>query len=299
MNQLLACDLTIGEAIKNMTAVFTGLFESPREAKKRAQMIVSEAAGLDDFDLFLNFNEPLNEQQTIKLNRLAERCKAGEPVQYVVGKAYFRNIVLNVDRSVLIPRQETELIVDIVKDHCGRDNAGQYLIADIGCGSGAIALSVAEEIDGAEVFASDISGQALNVCHENAEKLRLTEKMRFLRGDLFEPFNGEIQFDVIIANLPYISEKEMSDLPDEIKKFEPTAALHGGKDGLYYIKRLIGEAPKFLKNGGLMVLEIGHNQSLKVNGILEAKSWQSIKAVNDYAGVSRFIVARTVADTAA
>lgn len=218
-----------------------------------------------------------------------ERCK-GKPLQYILGKAYFRNIVLETGVGVLIPRPETEILIDIVNDHlqfCDKPR-----ILDIGTGTGAIAISLAKENPFCSVVAVDKSSQALEYAEKNIESSG-ADNIELKRSDLFNNVRGE--FDVIAANLPYISEKLYTQLPDEIKGFEPKSALLADDDGMELIKKTIDDAPRYLKNGALLIMEISSEQSDDlVNYFEKSKRYSQICTHKDLNNLIRFVYAKKV-----
>lgn len=291
--------LSIGEAYDVLLSIFTGQSDDPREARSKTQILLEDVTKLTPRELTQNKDQKLSPDQLGRFQEVKHRCEIMEPVQYITGKAYFRHIVLKVNRSVLIPRQETEMIVDIVKDYLRAVSLGKALMADIGCGSGAIGLSLAHEISDARIIVSDISKEALEVCMYNARELGLKARIDAKKGNLMEPFDEEAKLDVIVANLPYVSEREAVQISDGVKKFEPSTALFAGSDGLKVISEIIKTSPKYLKKGGLLVLEIGHNQSEKVTPLFNSDEWTEVKIIKDYAKIKRFVIARKAEKIAA
>jgi release factor glutamine methyltransferase len=221
-----------------------------------------------------------------RVARAAALRSAGAPLQYASGKAAFRHLTLAVNRSVLIPRPETELLVDIV---LGRGKQPGGTVVDIGTGSGAIAIALATEGKFDRIIATDISSEALEVARVNAETADARIELR--AGSLLEPIAGE-QFDVVVSNPPYIAEAEMQDLPEEVRDWEPRAALCSGPDGLDAIRALVAGAPGILVNGGLMALEVDSRRADLAADILRADGrYESIEILPDLTGRPRFVVA--------
>lgn len=284
--------LSIGEAITILISIFTRQSDDHREANSKAQILMEDVTKLEPRELTQNKDQKLSPDQLGRFQEIERRCETMEPVQYITGKAYFRHIVLKVNQSVLIPRQETEMIVDIVKDHLREISLDKALIADIGCGSGAIGLSLAHELTDARIIVSDISKDALEVCIHNAHELGLKARFEVKKGNLMEPFDEETKLDVVVANLPYVGESESGQISDGVKNFEPSTALFAGSDGLKVIREMIKTSPKYLKKGGLLVLEIGHNQSEKITSLFNSEEWTEVNIKKDYAKIKRFVIAR-------
>jgi release factor glutamine methyltransferase len=199
--------------------------------------------------------------------------------------------VLEVNSSVLIPRPDTEIIVEEAMDICRKIDSSEIKILDIGTGSGAIALALASEITCAKVMATDISEAAVNLAKKNAAALGLQDKIDFRLGNLFEPVDGI--FDIIVCNPPYISVREYEKLPAGVKDYEPQDALLAGKSGLEFYEKLIYQAAGFLQKNGWLLLEIGAKQEAGVRSIMEAAGfYDSIEMRRDYAGLPRVIKAR-------
>jgi release factor glutamine methyltransferase len=255
-------------------------------------------------DLFLT----INKFQILVdwLNRRAAR----EPSQYIIGEQEFWGLPFRVNRDVLIPRPETELIVEeaIKAVNSGqwpvdskniRDNASLTtdhapLILDLCTGSGCIAVTLAKEIPDSRVFAVDISEKVLSVARKNAERHEVAGRMIFLQGDMFEPLNGlNIQADIIVSNPPYISKKMMAGLEPEVKDYEPVTALYGGDDGLDFYRTIMSESSAYLKQGGYLILEMGYGQAEKIKKLIKQNNvFEQIDIKKDLAGIDRVIKAR-------
>jgi release factor glutamine methyltransferase len=214
-----------------------------------------------------------------------------EPVAYITGRKEFWSFTLEVNNSVLIPRPDTEIIVEETVNICHKINSLEIKILDIGTGSGAIALALASEITGAKVVATDISPAALNLAQKNAATLGLKDKIDFRQGNLFEPVDGI--FDIIVCNPPYISAQDYEKLPAGVKDYEPQNALLAGKSGLEFYEKLIYQAAGFLQKNGWLLLEIGAKQEAGVRRIMEAAGiYDSVEMRKDYARLPRVIKAR-------
>jgi release factor glutamine methyltransferase len=231
----------------------------------------------------------ISKEKMRKFESFLEKRKKRIPIQYIIGEWEFMGIKLKLNPTVFIPRPETELLVEhFIKEV--RISNSQFLILDIGTGSGAIAIAVASFLPNSKVYGVDISKEALKVAKENA---KLNKKdIIFLHGNLFEPVS-HIKFDGIIANLPYIPKDEISKLEPEVKK-EPIIALDGGKDGMKFINKIIDDARNYLKNNGIVALEIGINQAEKIKQkILKMHEYKNLKIIKDFNGIERIVIAQS------
>ena len=260
-------------------------------ARLDAEVLLSFCLGCDRLEFYKNPDMIISETQLAAFRNLIARRLQWEPVAYITGRKEFWTFVLEVNSSVLIPRPDTEVIVEEALNLCRKMDSSEIKILDIGTGSGAIALALAAEITGAKVVATDISEAAVNLAKKNAAALGLKEKIDFRHGNLFEPVNGF--FDIIICNPPYISAREYEKLPTGVKDYEPREALWAGKSGLEFYEKLIYQAAAFLQKNGWLLLEIGAKQESGVRGIMEAAGfYDSIEMRRDYAGLPRVIKAR-------
>ncbi|MCI9130128.1 MAG: peptide chain release factor N(5)-glutamine methyltransferase [Eggerthellaceae bacterium] len=272
-----------------------------------ARMLLSHATGLTHLELYTMFDRPLSADERACLREGVARRAAHEPIQYITGRAPFRYIELDVRPGVLIPRPETEMLVDVALQ--GLANAGVLanapglasqpglqapLVADICTGSGNVACSVAHEVPDAEVWATDISADACQVSLENARRLGLDERVHVREGDLTCPIPDELHgsFVCVISNPPYVPEDVWAHLPDEVREHEPKLALAAGEDGLDVFRRLLPEALKLLKGGGLLAVEL-HEEALDaaVNAAIEA-GFADVQAIDDLTGRPRILSAR-------
>lgn len=255
-----------------------------------AEILLSFCLGCDRLDFFKNPFLPVDEEMLASFQKLVARRLAWEPVAYITGHKEFWSFTLEVSPDVLIPRPETELLVEEALSLC-RETDGGIQILDIGTGSGAIALALAYEMPLARLKATDISGKALAIAAKNAQNLHLDLRIEFLQGNLLEPVDDF--FDIIVANPPYIAEAEYGKLPAGVKDYEPPEALLAGADGLDFYRQIIAQAPGHLKNGGWLLLEIGATQGAKIFNIFQASGkYHDISMSNDYAGLPRVVKAR-------
>ncbi len=263
--------------------------ESVSDAPAReAEWLVEHVAGLSRSQQLLNSNNDLPEDQLEKLNQLVLRRSRGEPLAYVLGEQHFWTLRLKVSPAVLIPRPETELVVERALQHLPPKQIAQVL--DLGTGSGAIALAVASERPNAQVLAVDESAPALAVAQENARLNQLTN-VSFLHSDWFAAVPRQ-RFNLILSNPPYIAEGD-SHLEAAVLTHEPTTALISGRDGLAALREIIGTARDFLAPGGWLVLEHGWQQANEVRVLLESAGLSSVASHADLAGHARVTEAQS------
>jgi release factor glutamine methyltransferase len=233
--------LTVLEIIKKTTDFFAGKgIESPR---LNAELLVGHALGLKRMQLYLQFERPLAEPDLERIRPLVRRRAQHEPVQYILGETEFAGLKLKVDRRALIPRPETELLVEHVVGACATPPAR---VLDLGTGSGAIALALARAFPAAEVTATDLSGDALELARENATGNRLADRVAFVRSSWFTALPAGASFDLIVSNPPYLSAVETAQTTPEVRGFEPAQALTADGDGLAALTEIIQAAPGFL-----------------------------------------------------
>ena len=260
-------------------------------ARLDAEVLLSFCLGCDRLELYKNPDMTISEAQLAAFRNLIARRLQWEPVAYITSRKEFWSFTLEINNSVLIPRPDTEIIVEEAVNICRKIDSSEIKILDIGTGSGAIAIALALEITGAKVVATDISQSALNMAQKNAAALGLKDKIDLCLGNLFEPVNGI--FDIIVCNPPYISAREYEKLPAGVKDYEPREALWAGKSGLEFYEKLIYQAAGFVQKNGWLLLEIGAKQEAGVRGIMEATGfYDSIEMSRDYAGLPRVIKAR-------
>lgn len=257
------------------------------DPRLEAELIVSTATGLPRLELPLNRTREVSEKQIARINYLTLRRLRHEPLQYIFGEAYFRHLRLNVGPGVLIPRPETELLVE----HAMKLTPKNALVCDVGTGSGAIALAIGQERPDCHVTGIDISDKALKFARKN-RLMNKIENVRFHKGNLLNGINRK--FHIITANLPYINRKDFLSLPCEIRKYEPSSALLAGEDGLKLIKRLISTAHMNLFSGGSLILEISPEQRDGIQYFFEgSKKYTSIEFTKDLCGKIRFCIITT------
>ncbi len=259
-----------------------------------AEVLLCHTLGKDRAWLLAHIREPLsNELRGIFEQKIDRRAKR-EPLQYITGHQEFWGLDFAVTRDVLIPRPETELIIETVLGFTKKKDQAITII-DLCTGSGCIAVSLAKELGAARIFATDRSGKALDVAQENAHRHGVSDRIRFLEGDLFGPLD-ELDIlgrtDIIVANPPYVPSGDYSTLQAEVRDYEPELALIAGRDGTEIHQRILNEAPRFLKNKGHLIMEMGIGQSGElVHRIRETGVFALPAVLRDLAGIERVIVA--------
>jgi release factor glutamine methyltransferase len=258
-------------------------------ARLNAELLLAGMLGLKRLDLYLQYDRPLTPEELAEYRERLRRRARREPLQYIDGTAAFRDLVLTVDRRVLIPRPETERLVQEVLDWAA-ERADLHAV-DVGTGSGAIALALATEGPFARVVATDVSADALALARENHRRAAPAAPVEFRHGDLLEPLRGET-VDVVVSNPPYIGDEEAPALDAEVRDWEPGGALFAGRGGLDVIRRLVPGAAEVLRPGGLLAMEIGAGQGAAVCAIIdETNAFGAPRVRPDLAGRDRIVLA--------
>jgi release factor glutamine methyltransferase len=264
---------------------------SVADARFQAELLLRHALGWSREALLSRLHEPVPAEVSGHFFQLIERRRGRVPVQYVVGSQEFYGLSFRVTPAVLIPRPETEGIVDEAVKAL-RDRPSPRIV-DVGCGSGCIAVALAHTLPEAEIVAIDSSPAALAVARENSLVHRVASRIEFLEGNLLEPIRGERgKIDAIVTNPPYISDDELGTLEPEVVDHEPRQALSGGRDGLSVIERLLPEVDDTLRRGGLLYMEVGHDQDARVRALIERTSLEHVRTVADLRGIPRIVIAR-------
>jgi release factor glutamine methyltransferase len=263
--------------------------EQPR---LEAELLLSAVLGISRLNLYLQFDRPVDEVQLERFRQYIRRRLKREPLQYILGRTTFRKLELAVDSRVLIPRPETEVLVDYVLRWLKTQEPAQTVL-DLGTGSGAIALSVVKE-SSAAVVATDASEDALAVAQHNARRLGLEDRIDFRAGDLWQPLSAGDQYDAIVSNPPYVADSDRTTLPPEVRDWEPARALYAGAGGLDLIEAIVTGAAPRMRIGGLLALEIGADQASAVRAVLEHDSrYTNVRIHKDLAGRERVVLAET------
>ena len=276
--------LTVLEAI-NLSTEFLEKkeIESPRI---NAELLLAHALNCKRLDLYLSYDRPLNEDEVKVYREFIRRRIKSEPLQYIIGKVEFYGIEFNVNPSVLIPRQETEILVETIINSVNKD--GSLKILDVGVGSGNISISLAKHLPYSKITATDISEQALETAKANAEMNNVLEKINFIKHDILS-HNLNDEFDIVVSNPPYISREEFPQLKDELKVYEPQNALTDFSDGLNYYRIISSKAKEFVKSKGKIFFEVGQGQVEDVKRILAENNFNEISIVKDYLKIDRVI----------
>lgn len=283
---------TLAAAAARLAAAGSPVGEAPASD---VEELLSRLLGITRGALRGRAREPLAPGAAELFELHVQRRLAGEPVQYITGRAAFRSLDLAVDRRVLVPRPETEWLVEAVLEHLAHFQNPRRgpRVLDLGTGSGCIALAIAAEHEGAHLTAVDASADALEVARGNAAGLGLAERVEFLHGDWFEPLQGDARFDVIVSNPPYISPAELPELPADVRDWEPHSALFADDDGNADLRQIIEGAPRWLMAGGLLALELAEARAAHVAAWLEgAHDWHQVELRDDLAGRPRILLAR-------
>lgn len=275
---------TIARLIRWTTTYFQERgIESPR---LDTEVLLAHVLQKDRIYLYVHFEEPLEAKELATFHELVRRRGMREPVAYLTGQREFMGLNFQVTPAVLIPRPDTEILVEAALTRLQKIEAP--IIADIGTGSGAIALSVLAHRTEAKAVATDISTEALTVAKRNAESLKVAERVTFRQGDLCAPLAGQI-FDAILVNPPYIAESERQSLQPEVRDYEPARALFAEHEGMAFYERLLDETGNFLQAQGFLAVEAGIGQARKIQSLV-TNLWQRVEILKDYTGKERVVV---------
>ena len=267
-------------------------------ARLDAELLLASVLGMSRVQLYTNYDRPLAKEEVDRFRDLLRRRAMREPVAYILGRREFWSLELEVDRRVLIPRPETETLVEAALKALGAlrpvDGSGLRVL-DVGTGSGAIAVALAVEFPQTRVVATDLTAAALEVAPRNAVRHGVADRIEFRQGDLFDALvPGEV-FDVMVSNPPYCRASELREMDPEVREWEPVGALVSGPDGMDVTERLVARAPEFLREDGFLLIEVG-TQAAAARDLLARNDWQEIRLLADLAGRSRVLVARPPAD---
>jgi release factor glutamine methyltransferase len=278
--------LTVLESIKLSTEFLTNKgIESPRI---NAELMLANILNCKRLDLYLSFERPLNDEETNLYREFIRRRSKFEPLQYILGSVEFYGLEFKVNKSVLIPRPETEILVETILKSVEKDSALNIL--DIGTGSGIIAISLAKNLPASSITAIDSSDSALVIAKENAELNGVEKQIKFKSSDII---TNEVDlgypFDIVVSNPPYISMEDYKDLAPELRLYEPQIALTDNFDGLNFYRTITGKSKTLLNKGGKLFFELGQGQSKKVSDILQQANFSNIVIKKDYQNIDRVI----------
>lgn len=253
-----------------------------------AELLLGYVMNKERLQLYLDFEEVVPKEHLAKYRELVKKRSQRVPVSYLINRKEFLSLDFYVDENVLIPRPETEVLVETIL----QDKSDSRRLVDVGTGSGAIAISIAKTRTNWEIFAVDVSPEVIEIAMQNAQKHGVEENITFLQGNLFEPIDSSLSFDWIVSNPPYIASDKFDDLMPEIREYEPRIALDGGEDGLDLIRSLIEGAPSFLVPEGKIAIEIGFDQGNAVRSLIESNpAYTECNIIQDYSGNERVVVA--------
>jgi len=278
--------MTVLDVLQSTTAYFKK--REIESARLNAEHLLAHSLGKKRIELYLEFERPLAEAELAPLRELVRRRGQGEPLQHLLGTVEFCGRTFLCDKRALIPRPETEELVELLMAEYGTRDP-DFRVLDVGTGSGVIALSLAAAWPDARIHAVDLSENALSLARENAARLELTDRVQFKESDLLQCVADV--YDLIVANLPYVPAGERTQVSREVLR-DPDAAVFDGPAGDEMIRRLIETAPPHLKLGGLLALEIGIGQAAGLCAFLKERNYHDISSRQDYAGVTRFLLAR-------
>ena len=285
----LAADRTVPGLLQRGAAALEAAGIEP--ARAEAEWLLASVLGVERFALYLDPARRVSTPRAARYRDLIERRAAREPLQYLLGWEDFHGLRLAVTPDVLVPRPETEGLVEWAVEVLG--GRPDPVVADLGTGSGAIACAIARALPAAEVLAVDVSVGALAVASRNVRALSLSSRVRLLAGDLFAPLGSlSASLDLVVANPPYLPSAVIPSLPPEVSRHEPRAALDGGPDGMAVIRRVVAGAPPVLKPGGWLLMEIGEEQAGPLASLMAAEGFSGIRARRDLNGIERYIGGR-------
>ena len=268
-----------------------------REPRLHAELLLGHALNVRREGLYVHLRDPLGEDQERVFEELVKRRVSGEPLQYILGHQEFWSIDLKVAPGVLIPRPDTEVLVEEALSILSRNPFEKSAsVLELGTGSGAVPIALAREGRDLFLFATDVSWKALLLARRNAREAGVSGKIAFVQGDLFSPFRllkGREPFDMVLSNPPYVVRSEMAGLAKEVKDFEPRLALDGGEDGLAFHRAIISQSPGYLRRGGWLLLEVGQGQAGRVSEMMESNgTFASVSRIQDLSGIERVVKGR-------
>jgi release factor glutamine methyltransferase len=276
---------TILKVIQWTTQYFSS--KGIEQARANAEVLLAHVLGTERLQLYLNYDRPLAPEELARFREIVRRRAAFEPTQYILGKQEFWSLEFEVSPSVLIPRPETEILVQKALEILHKEDA---VVLELGTGSGAIPVALAHERSAIRVIATDKSFAALIVARRNAVRNDVSDRVHFVLSDLFQAVSTRQPFDLIVSNPPYISESEFLELAPEIANYEPPSALHGGGEhGLDLIRKIVDRFRNYLKPGGSLLIEIGQGQAEILQPELESNFAGQFEFIMDYSGIKRVL----------
>ncbi len=279
--------MTLREAIASATSKLAAEDDLRDTASRDAELLLLHTLGIARPVIFSEAGRAVAASELAAYEAAIARRRAGEPIQYIIGEQEFYGLVFKVTPAVLIPRPETELLVETVLDLLPRNTPQEIL--DVGTGSGAIAIALAKHLPKARITALDLYLAALKIARENAARHHLEDRIHFLQSNLLEGVEANMQFDAIVSNPPYIPVSDRATLHRQVRDHEPASALFVDDDGLGIYRRLIPQAYLALRPGGVLALEIGYGQRTAISALLT--SWKQVAFLNDLQGIPRVAIA--------
>ena len=277
--------MTIKEIIIRYSKELEEISPTPR---LDVETLLQKALGVDRLYILLNLDKDLSEDEEKTFNKFIEERLNNRPIAYIVGNREFMGLDFYVQEGVLIPRPDTEVLVEEVIE-LAKDK-GQIEILDIGTGSGAITVSLAKYLENAKLTSVDISEIALEIAKKNAISNNVEDRINFVKSDLFSSLNKNQKFDIIVSNPPYIKREVIDTLDKQVKDFEPYNALEGGIDGLDFYRAITTQAKDYLKEGGVLAYEVGHDQSEDVSKLMEMDGYTNIYTRKDLQQIDRVVI---------
>lgn len=282
--------MTVLEVIKKSSEFLAKKnVDSPR---LQTELLLAHLLKLPRMKLYLNFERTLSQTELDALRALVMRRAQREPLQHIIGSTSFCGLEIAVNKHVLVPRPETELLAELGWQYLSTRNSQPATCLDFGTGSGCIAIAIASKCPAVRVVALDISANAIAVAQQNAVTSGMNDRIEFLCGDGFAALKSSDEFDLIVSNPPYIASEEIASLDPEVRDFDPRSALDGGADGLDFYRRLATEAGTFLKLGGKIIIEFGDGQAETISNIFTVKQWTVESVHQDYTKRERMLTAK-------